>query len=727
MALLRTLLLILLLQGLILSLTAQNEVLLHGKVVFDDGRPAANVEFQIDNLRKFYTDRKGQFGSMVPASFAPPDKIQFTDHAYETTTWSYDAEQRFLQINIRTVQHMQLTGRVVTRSGEPIANALITLTINGSETPSQPSDANGYFLIAVTGQTKLSAQPLVKVNGAPVMPKDVSITETKQGYFLRIYDEPSSATTYAVIVYNNQKQIEVDARIIYNKQEFMADNKGVIYIPLSTIQDMQRLKVVGATVTARKLSTPLRRISLYTAPIAAPRPMDSSQIYIQLFDEVTRIMESNKSKIENYNSLVIGEINSLSRRFSNDANIHPVEARRYMQRMEALEQLLLTNHHLISNGNEQTHRALLRLKEAIAAKDSLARMANVQVANLERINAELDRANKRIENDARNQLMVAAALIVTFLSMSMAIGYYYRRTVRQKQELEATNAELTTTLTTLKKTQAQLVQQDRMTSLGQMAAGIAHEINNPINFIYAGADSLRRNFADLKQLLTIYGNPVLHNGSRQKAIEEWESMHHNAEVLIEESDELVASLKRGATRTFEIVQGLRTFARIDEENLIKMVDIEVGLSNVLMLMSGQLPPNIRIETRYAGVPKIECYPARLNQVFLNLLVNAIEAVDDRGVITVSTHYPARNVCPNTPLYEAVAITIADTGRGISQKNLQHIFDPFFTTKEIGDGRGLGLSIALSIVKEHGGNIIAQSQEGKGSQFIIILPCQLNQT
>jgi signal transduction histidine kinase len=281
-------------------------------------------------------------------------------------------------------------------------------------------------------------------------------------------------------------------------------------------------------------------------------------------------------------------------------------------------------------------------------------------------------------------------------------------------------------LAALKKTQAQLVQQDRMTSLGQMAAGIAHEINNPINFIYAGADSLRRNFVDLKQLLTIYRNPSLHNGSKQNAIQQWEQAH-NADALLAESEELVSSLKRGATRTFEIVQGLRSFARIDEENLIKLTNIEESLDNVLMLLSGQFASRIQIEKYYGNIPKVECYPARLNQVFFNLLVNAIESISNQGSIFITTNYPAKGRHVPADMQDAVAITIADTGRGISQKHLPHIFDPFFTTKEVGNGVGLGLSIALGIVKEHGGNIVAKSQEGKGSQFLIILPRQLAHT
>ncbi|WP_250631225.1 ATP-binding protein [Rhodoflexus caldus] len=707
---------------------AQQEILLHGKVVFDDGRPAVNIEFQVDNLRPFTTDRKGQFGSMIPASFNSPKQVRVNNDKLSVVNWFYDTEQQLLQITLRASQQ-NLVGRVITRTGDPINNANVAVIVQGTEVGSGISDENGYFAFFIPADIKLSPQATVKVNQSVLSTDDVKISlNDRNNYFLHLYyKQPANAELYAVVVYDHQKRLQNEARVIYNRQEFAADSKGVIYVPLSGLQDMPKLKVAGGVVTARNFSTPLKRISLYTAPAApAKAATDTGQAYMRYFDEITRSLEGNRAEIEKYNTLITHEMEKLTKRFSADNNIHPEEARRYLARMEILEQLLLKNHSLMTAGNEQTRSALMRLKDAIAARDSLSQITHQQIAELADKNAELDRANKRIESDTQFKLMIAAGLITAFVGMSLAIGYLYKRTVRQKEQLEVTNTELRTTLAALKKTQAQLVQQDRMTSLGQMAAGIAHEINNPINFIYAGADSLRRNFIDLKQLLTIYRNPALHNGSKQSAIEQWEKVH-NADMLLNESEELVASLKRGATRTFEIVQGLRSFARIDEENLIKLTNIEESLDNVLMLLSGQFASRIQIEKYYGNIPKIECYPARLNQVFLNLLINAIESIDNQGIIFITTTYPAKGRHVPSDMKDAVAITIADTGRGISQKHLPHIFDPFFTTKEVGDGVGLGLSIALGIVKEHGGNIVANSREGKGSQFLIILPRQLAHT
>lgn len=714
--------------GVIGSATAQHEVLLHGKIIFDDGRPGANIEFQVDNLHPFYTDRKGQFGSMVPASFNSPGQVRLLNNKLTLANWSYDTEQRFLQIIIRTARQ-NIIGRVITRQGDPINHATVSIAVKGTEVGSGVSDENGYFFFTIPADIKITPQTVIKVNQAVLPPQDVNILD-KQGYFLHIYYQPLQTAIYAVVVYDYRNRLQTNAKVIYNGQEFLTNGKGIAYVPMGSLQDMQQLKVAGMHILRRNFSSPLKRISLYASSAPsnkAPKTVvDSGQMYMQYFDEITRSLEGNKAQIEQYNSLIINEMEKLTKKFSSDNNIHPTEARRYLARMETLEQLLLKNQTLLAHGNQQTLRALMRLKEAITAKDSIAQKATRQLAALEKANQELDRANKRIASDARIKLMIATGIMAIFIGMSLAIGYYYKRTVRQKKELEAANTELRNTLAALKRTQAQLVQQDRMTSLGQMAAGIAHEINNPINFIYAGADSLRRNFADLKQLIAIYRNPALHNGSKQQAIEQWESIH-DPETLINESDELVASLKRGATRTFEIVQGLRTFARINEENLVKITNIEASLDNVLMLLSGKMGNRISIERHYGNIPTIECFPAKLNQVFLNLITNAMEAIADKGKISITTTYPVRGPYMPTAIQEAVSITIADTGKGISYKNLPHIFDPFFTTKEVGDGVGLGLSIAMSIVKEHGGNIIAQSQEGEGSQFIVILPRQLTHT
>lgn len=727
MLLLRVLPFIFCLLSLGLPATARQEILLHGKVVFDDGRPAVHIEFQIDNLRPFSTDRKGQFGSMVSASFTGPRQVRLLNDKLSVVNWFYDTDQQLLQITIRASQQ-NIVGRVITRTGDPIGNATITIETQGIEAGIGVSDENGYFTFPIPADIKPSPQTIIKINQVALNADDIKISlNDRQNYFLHLYYQPTATDAmYAVVVYDSKKNMQSNARVLYNKQEFTADAKGIIYVPLSGLQDMQKLKVAGSVITERNFSTPLKRISLYTTPANIKGTVDTGQAYMQYFDEITRSLEGNRTEIEKYNTLITNEMEKLTKRFSTDNNIHPEEARRYLVRMEALEQLLLKNHDLMTSGNEYTRRALMRLKDAIAAKDSLSQITHQQIAKLADKNAELDRANKRIESDTQFKLMIAAGLIALFVGMSLAIGYFYKRTVRQKEQLEITNTELRTTLAALKKTQAQLVQQDRMTSLGQMAAGIAHEINNPINFIYAGADSLRRNFVDLKQLLTIYRNPSLHNGSKQHAIEQWEKAH-NADILLDESEELVASLKRGATRTFEIVQGLRSFARIDEENLIKLTDIEESLDNVLMLLSGQFANRIQIERHYGHIPKVECYPARLNQALLNLLVNAIESIDNQGSIFITTNYPAKGRHVPADMQDAVAITIADTGRGISQKHLPHIFDPFFTTKEVGDGVGLGLSIALGIVKEHGGNIVAKSHEGKGSQFLIILPRQLAHT
>ena len=179
---------------------------------------------------------------------------------------------------------------------------------------------------------------------------------------------------------------------------------------------------------------------------------------------------------------------------------------------------------------------------------------------------------------------------------------------------------------------------------------------------------------------------------------------------VEEIDKLISSIKNGTKRTTEIVKGLRTFSRMDEDTL-KMADIHEGLDSTLILLHNKYKNRINIIKNYGQIPLIECYPGPLNQVFMNILSNAIDAIDDKGTITISTSIKAG----------IVHISIKDTGRGIHENLKEKIFEPFYTTKEVGRGTGLGLSISHGIIEKHKGAIDFKSEPGKGSEFIVSLP------
>jgi signal transduction histidine kinase len=290
------------------------------------------------------------------------------------------------------------------------------------------------------------------------------------------------------------------------------------------------------------------------------------------------------------------------------------------------------------------------------------------------------------------------------------IEKHFRELSEANEKLNVQKEELQTILENLQRTQNQLIQSEKMASIGQLVAGIAHEINNPVNFISAGVDSLSTNLEEIRQVLDIYHKITATNvAEKLKEIEKLKVKLEYKEA-IREINKLIESIKNGTNRTIEIVRGLRTFSRLDED-VLKMADIHEGLNSTLILLHNKYKNRIRIVKNYSDIPLIECYAGQLNQVFMNILSNAVDAIDDKGTITISTSISN----------SFIQVGIKDTGQGIPEKIREKIFDPFFTTKEVGQGTGLGLSISHGIIEKHQGGIKVKSEVGQGSEFIISLP------
>ena len=259
--------------------------------------------------------------------------------------------------------------------------------------------------------------------------------------------------------------------------------------------------------------------------------------------------------------------------------------------------------------------------------------------------------------------------------------------------LEKTNREL-------KEMQAQLIQSEKMASLGLLVAGIAHEINTPIGAVNSMHDTSVRAIQKLKDLVAELN---LDEAGKIRAAKVFEAIDSSNKVI-----------KSGTERVGGIVRRLRSFARLDEAEL-KTVDIHEGLEDTLTLVNHQIKNRIEVIKNYGQLPKISCYPGKLNQVFLNLLNNAHQAIAGKGTINITTSIDESNVY----------IEIKDTGSGIPKENLSQIFDPGFTTKGVGVGTGLGLSICYQIISDHKGEIRVESREGKGTTFTIVLPNNLD--
>ena len=257
-----------------------------------------------------------------------------------------------------------------------------------------------------------------------------------------------------------------------------------------------------------------------------------------------------------------------------------------------------------------------------------------------------------------------------------------------------------------------------MASLGQLTAGIAHEINNPINFVTSNVKPLNRDvriLLDAVEAIEQIAGVESSVAEKQKKISAYKE-EIDYEYLKEEIDQLLSGIGEGASRTAEIVKGLRIFSRLDEDDL-KKANINEGLESTLVITNNLLNNIIKIQKNYADLPLIECYPGKLNQVFLNIISNGIYAIKKRfeeadgGLLTISTSFDDTNVF----------IKIADNGTGMDENTKKKLFEPFFTTKDVGEGTGLGLSIAYNTINKHNGQIQVNSEIGKGTEFILILP------
>lgn len=290
-----------------------------------------------------------------------------------------------------------------------------------------------------------------------------------------------------------------------------------------------------------------------------------------------------------------------------------------------------------------------------------------------------------------------------------------------QMQVHKKNTLLQQALENLKQAQAQLVQKEKMVSLAQMVAGIAHEINNPVNFIYGNLSHISEYTDDLLDLLQLYQKAMPEPPANIEELQgdmDWE-------FISEDLHRMVGSMKAGADRIREIVLSLRSFSRLGEAE-IKAVDIHQGIDSSLMLLQHRLQgqshrPDITVIRSYGDLPKVNCSAAEINQVFLNILTNAIDALATPSPSGVST--PTITISTSFCADGQVAIVIADNGHGMTEAVKNRIFDPFFTTKQVGSGKGLGLSISYQIVTDHGGKLSCESTPGKGSTFTVLLPVQ----
>jgi len=281
------------------------------------------------------------------------------------------------------------------------------------------------------------------------------------------------------------------------------------------------------------------------------------------------------------------------------------------------------------------------------------------------------------------------------------------------QELIRHNEALTELNLKLQVAQDQLMQSEKLASIGQLAAGVAHEINNPVGYVFSNFGTLERYLADLFRVLTAYeqaepllaGTPAAASLSALRAEVELDFLKEDVPTLMAESRE-------GISRVRKIVQDLKDFSHVDARQEWEWADLHRGIDSTLNIVNNEIKYKAEVVKQYGDLPEVQCLPTELNQVFMNLLVNAAHAVrKERGTITIRTGRTDGDAW----------VEVEDDGTGISKEDLSRVFDPFFTTKPVGKGTGLGLSLSYGIVKKHHGRLEVESERGVGTRFRMTIP------
>lgn len=291
------------------------------------------------------------------------------------------------------------------------------------------------------------------------------------------------------------------------------------------------------------------------------------------------------------------------------------------------------------------------------------------------------------------------------------------KVLERTAQLSAKNVELEATHEELKTTQSQLLQSEKLASVGQLAAGVAHEINNPVGYIMSNLGTLQRYVATYQRILQHYESlsATLGEDARVKVKQQLEQIaqvqaDEDLEFIQDDIADLLSDSIQGTQQVKDIVQGLKSFSRVDAPEL-QLVDLNDCINSTLKMVNNELKYTCKVHTDLQALPEIRCNPGQINQVLMNLLVNASQAIDKSGAITVSSAVEG----------DEIVMRVADTGVGIAATDLANIFTPFFTTKPVGEGTGLGLSVSYGIIQEHGGSIEVDSEVGVGTTFSLHFP------
>ncbi len=379
----------------------------------------------------------------------------------------------------------------------------------------------------------------------------------------------------------------------------------------------------------------------------------------------------------------------------------------------------------VGNSDAPISRSANHLTSYVPLKTNLSN----EIQGVIKVQTDVTPLVGQIRATKRTILLSSAGLLTLAYGVLFLLIQHANRLLQQQrqalslayEESKQKAADLSAALRQLQATQAQLIQTEKMSSLGHLVAGVAHEINNPVSFIHGNLKHITQYTHDLLAVVQLCQDEAVTPEIIQAFKEEIDF-----DFLVEDLAKLQSSMRLGTERIRDIVKSLKTFSRLDEAEM-KAVDIHAGIDSTLVILNSQLKGNgqdaIRVVKRYANLPGIVCHASQINQVFMNILANAIDALRDHPP---SERPDSPDNCPEIVITtartsEAVTVSIGDNGPGIPASIRATIFDPFFTTKPVGKGTGLGLSISYGIVDGHGGTLTCQDGPNGGTEFIMTLP------
>ncbi|TWX67854.1 two-component sensor histidine kinase [Colwellia demingiae] len=320
----------------------------------------------------------------------------------------------------------------------------------------------------------------------------------------------------------------------------------------------------------------------------------------------------------------------------------------------------------------------------------------------------LSQLTSSLEKGHKPDVLQGDLRFMEFADLFNQFNLMSEKVVQRERALKESYEKLSNTNEELKQSESQLVQSEKMASIGVLAAGVAHEINNPIGFIRSNLEVLEDYFSDVEKYYYEFNRSLVSEVDKENHTKL--AKKYELEFLFKDSPPLIKSSISGVDRVNEIVKNLKTFARVDQLDKA-LIDINEGLNATLNMVHNELKYSCKVHVDLQPLPKVHAFPGKLNQVFMNLLINAGQSINDKGDIFVRTFVEEGNI----------VIEIEDTGSGIDSENITQIFTPFYTSKPIGEGTGLGLSISHQIIEQHNGKITVKSELGKGSCFSVYIP------